>query len=620
LITFVVALIASTLFPKTMLKTVSTLALIAAFICNFSSATAAQKFEPSKKSWEKAAKLLKKMSVDEKIGQLVHVGVNAHFANQDSAFFKALQRQVVENKIGGIIFFVGPVYDTVHLANRMQESAKIPLLMSLDAETGVGMRFESTTVFPWAMAISATGDPELARRMGVMTGREARASGFRYVLAPVLDVNNNADNPVINVRSFGEDPEEVAKYGVAFINGLQSEGVLATAKHFPGHGDTNIDSHRALPIVDRSREQLDKTELLPFRRAIDAGIASIMIGHIGLPQIDSEQLNPLQSYSSPYVEEGDAKVTQPGFIPASLSAKVQTTMLRNEFGFKGLIVSDAIDMSGLSIYVTQEDAGVRALNAGTDILLKPGSAVTVIRGLKNALASGRVTQQRLDDAVLKQLAWKYELGLFENKITSLDGLDKTISSNETEQLADAIAEKAMTLVRNGDGQLPLERSKKIAVLGISNGFDGLPTMAPFTGALKQNGVKFTSAYLQEDSMRPQIEAAKKAVNEADVVVVGLYGRVRSGARNSVALPENGIAILRDALAANKKVIGISFGNPYVLTAFPEMKTYLVAYGDMPSLQRAAARSVLGLQDITGHLPITLPGLHPRGTGIQFRKN
>jgi beta-N-acetylhexosaminidase len=579
-----------------------------------------KRFEPSKKSWDKAAKLLKQMSVDEKVGQLVHVGVNAHFANQDSAFFKELKRQVVENKVGGIIFFVGPVYDTVQLANRMQEAAKIPLLDSLDAETGVGMRFESTTVFPWAMAIAATGDPEFARRMGVMTGREAKASGFHYVLAPVLDVNNNADNPVINVRSFGEDPEEVAKYGVAYVNGIQSQGVIATAKHFPGHGDTNVDSHRALPIVDRSRAQLDKVELLPFRRAIDAGIASIMIAHIGLPQIDPEKLKPIDNYSTPYVEVADAKVTEPGFVPASLSSKVQTDMLRNEFGFKGLIVSDAIDMNGLSIYISQEDAGVRALNAGTDILLKPGDTDAVIRGLKRAVASGRVTQQRLDEAVLKQLAWKYELGLFDKKVTSLDALDTAISSKETDQLADDIANRAITLVRNNAGLLPLDRNQKIAFLGISNGIDGLGTpMTNFVATLRQNGVKAAAGYIQENSTNEQVTSARKAISDADVIIVGMYGRVRSGAKNSVGLPESGVAILREALAARKKVIGISFGNPYLLSSFPDLQTYLVAYGDMPSLQNAAARSILGLQDITGRLPITLPGLHPRRTGIQFHK-
>src|SRR6476620_552332 len=238
---------------------------------------ARQKFEPSAKAWKWADKRLKKMSVEEKVGQLVHVGVNARFANQDSAFFRDLKHDVVDNKIGGIIFFGAPIYETTILANRMQELANIPLLTSLDAETGIGMRFEDAINFPWAMAVAATGNPDYARRVGVITGREAKAIGIHHVYSPVLDVNNNADNPVINVRSFGEDPEEVAKYGTAFIDGIQSTGVIATAKHFPGHGDTNVDSHRGLPIIDKSREQLEKTELIPFRKAVEAGVGSVMI-------------------------------------------------------------------------------------------------------------------------------------------------------------------------------------------------------------------------------------------------------------------------------------------------------------------------------------------------------
>ena len=249
---------------------------------------------PSQKAWKYADKQLKKMSVGEKIGQLIHVGLNARFANQDSEFFKDLKRHVVENRIGGIIFFGAPIYETVHLANRMQALAEIPLLISLDAETGVGMRFGDAVNFPWAMAVAATGNAEYARKIGVVTAREAKAMGIMHVYSPVLDVNNNADNPVINVRSFGEDPNDVARFGVAFIQGVQSQGVLATAKHFPGHGDTNVDSHRGLPIIDHSRASLDKTELLPFRKAVEAGVGSIMIAHIGLPQIDAEEIKPLK--------------------------------------------------------------------------------------------------------------------------------------------------------------------------------------------------------------------------------------------------------------------------------------------------------------------------------------
>ena len=576
-------------------------------------------FWPSKKSEDFATKYVKKMTVDEKVGQLIHIGINAKFANRDSFFFKDLQRHVTQNRLGGIIFFGAPIYETTIIANRMQESAKTPLLMSLDAETGIGMRFEDATNFPWAMAVAATGNPEFARRMGVVTGREAKAIGIRHVYAPVLDVNNNAANPVINVRSFSEDPDDVARFGTAFAEGIQSQQVIATAKHFPGHGDTNVDSHRGLPIINLPKSRLDSLELIPFKKAIDAGIGSIMIAHIALPLIDDEEIKPLKVYKGGDAEIGSEIVSEKATIPATLSAKLQTDILRKEMGFKGLIVSDAMSMSGLTLYFTQEEAGVRAFLAGTDILEKPENVDVMIRGIKAAVASGRIPMDKLDESVRRQIAWKHELGLFKDKMTPIDRIDSIVSSADVSALTDEIGTAAITLVRQNQGDLPVDRSKKVAVLGISNGFDGGNIMNPLTGTLRSNGLRFTQAYLQENSLAAQADAARKVVREADVVIVGLYGRVRSGARNSVGIPENGAAILREALAANKTVIGISFGNPYILSSFPEMKNYIVAYGDMPSLQRAAARSILGLQDTTGKLPISLPGLHPRGTGIQMMR-
>ena len=581
--------------------------------------TAVAPWSPSRNAWRHADKLLKNMSIEEKVGQLVHVGINARFANQNSPFFKDLRRHVVDNKIGGVIFFGAPIYETTIIANRMQEIAKLPLLMSLDAETGIGMRFEDATNFPWAMAVGATGNPDFARRMGVITAREARAIGIQHVYSPVLDVNNNAANPVINVRSYGEDPTDVARFGVAFIEGIQSQRVIATAKHFPGHGDTNIDSHRGLPIIDLSRQNLEKTELVPFRAAVKAGVASIMIAHIALPQIDGEEIKPLANYRGGDAEAGSEIVREKATIPATLSSKIQTDMLRRDMNFKGLIVSDAMSMSGLTIYYTQEEAGVRAFLAGTDILEKPADVEAMLKGLADAVKSGRISTDRLNESVRRQLAWKYELGLFKDRMTPIDQIDRIVSGPDSTSLTDEIATKALTLVRNDDNSIPIDRNKRIAVLGISNGFDGPGTMGSLTGSLRSAGVRFTPAFLQENSTPAQVAAARQAVSDADLVIVGLYGRVRSGARNSVGIPDGGAAILRELLAANKTVIGISFGNPYVLSAFPELKTYLVAYGDMPSLQRATARALLGTQDITGRLPISLPGLYPRGTGIQFKK-
>jgi len=245
--------------------------------------SASVSFKPDEKAYKWADKQLKNMSLDEKIGQMIHVGVNAEFMNQDNAAFQALKRQVVENHVGGIIVFVGGVYDTVHLMNRMQEAAKIPLLVSADFETGVAMRFPDTINFPWNMAVAATGNPEFARREGLIVAREARALGIHWDFAPVVDVNNNAENPVINVRSYGENPQDVGRFATEFMTGLQSGNVLATAKHFPGHGDTAVDSHRGLPVIDFSRERLEKTEFVPFRELINKGVGSVMISHISMP-------------------------------------------------------------------------------------------------------------------------------------------------------------------------------------------------------------------------------------------------------------------------------------------------------------------------------------------------
>jgi len=579
---------------------------------------AAKKFEPSAKAWKFADKQLKKMSVDEKIGQIIQIGINPRFANQDSDYYKELQRQVVENKLGGIILFGAPIYETVHLVNRMQENAKIPLLIAIDAETGIGMRYQDAINFPWNMAVAATGNPDYARRIGVITGREAKAMGLMHVYAPVLDVNNNAANPVINVRSFGEDPQEVAKFGVAFIEGLQSQRVIATAKHFPGHGDTNVDSHRGLPIIEHTLAELEKTELVPFRAAVNAGVASVMIAHIALPQIDPEVIKPLKNMIQGDSEVGAEIISQSATVPATLSHKIQTDLLRNQMGFKGLIVTDAMSMSGLTIYFSQEEAGVRAFLAGADLLEKPADVDVMLRGLRDAVKSGRISQQRLDESVRRILAWKYELGLFKQKITPIDQIDKIVSSQETAALSQEVANKAITLVRNDANQIPLDKSKRVAVLGISNTFDD-EIMGPLLRQLRQNGVRFNAALLQENSTQEQIEKARAMVNNADVVIAAMYGRVRSGARNSVGLPDSGVGILRDLLANNKDVIGVSFGNPYILGSFPQLKTYMVAYGDMASLQRASANALFGAQDITGRLPISLPGLYPRGTGIQLTK-
>ncbi|MDQ3321576.1 MAG: glycoside hydrolase family 3 protein [Acidobacteriota bacterium] len=587
--------------------------LVLLFALPFSAQTEKQKFRPSDKAFKWADKQLKKMTVDEKVGQLVHIGINARYLNQESPEYKELQRQIVENKVGGITVFVGGVYETVHLVNRMQEAAKIPLLISADFETGVGMRFDETINFPWNMAIAATGNPDFARRQGEITAREARALGVQWNFAPTSDVNNNADNPVINVRSYGENPQDVARFASAFMTGLQSQNVLATAKHFPGHGDTAVDSHRGLPIINLPKSRLEQIELVPFKSLIDNGIGSIMIAHISLPQIDPTEVKPLkESIKASYTES--EVVSQNATIPSTLSPVVITGMLRQELGFDGLIATDAMDMSGLTIYFNQDEAAVRAVLAGADVILKPANTDAAIRGIKEAVASGRISQERLNESARKILAWKYRLGLTEQKITPIEQIDRIVSNQQTRQLSDEIANAAMTLVKDEGKTLPLAKGKKAVVLCITNGEDRFSAGNTFTGELRRLGLNTERIVIDERSTAKEVQEAIEKAKNAEIVVAGLFGRVRSGAKNSVGLPETGSRVLQTILRNNPNTINVSFGNPYLLRGFPEMKTYAVAYGDMTSLQRAAARAVMGEIDFKGKLPITV-GSYARGTGI-----
>jgi len=582
---------------------------------------------PSNAALSWANRELRRMSLDEKIGQLISVGVNATFLNQDSDAFKELRRQVETNHVGGVILFRGPVYESVMLVNRMQQLARFPLLISADLEAGAGMRFDDTVNLPWNMAVGATGEPEYARRQGALTAREARALGVQQIYAPVADVNNNAANPVINVRSYGEDPAAVGSFVAAFIEGAQANGVIATAKHFPGHGDTATDSHRGLPEIDVTRERLNAVELVPFRAAVKSGVGSVMTGHIGLPLIDPTAVVPLPrdvKLKPIDTDESGEVVVEKGTMPTTLSP-VMNGILRRDLGFSGLIVTDAMSMSGLTLYFTQEEASVRALEAGADLLLKPADADAAIRGVRDAVMSGRLKESRIDESVRRVLAAKFDLGLVKQRITSLETVDTNLSGKDSVDLAREIAEHAITLVRNDDKLLPLNSLKsdaRIFNLAITNGDDRLTVTKAFEDAMTNAvgpGRKIETVVLDDRSSEADVQKALERAKRADVVIASLYGRVRSGQARSVGLPEPGAKALHALIGGRAPLVGISFGNPYLLQSFPKLKTYVVAYGDMPSLQQAAARVLVGEIDVTGKLPISLPGLYPRGAGIQLKR-
>ncbi|HEX8071339.1 MAG TPA: glycoside hydrolase family 3 N-terminal domain-containing protein [Pyrinomonadaceae bacterium] len=577
--------------------------------------------QPSRDALKWADKQLRRMTLEEQIGQMVAVGINAVFLNQESDAFKELRRQVEQNHVGGVILFRGPVYESVHLVNRMQQLARFPLLVSADLEAGAGMRFDDTINFPWNMAVGATGNPEYARRQGEVTAREARALGVQQVYAPVVDVNNNAANPVINVRSYGEDPQAVGQMAAAFVAGAQGAGVIATAKHFPGHGDTAVDSHRGLPVIDVTRARLDAVELVPFRAAIAAGVGAVMPGHIGLPQLDPTAITPrADRVAGSYADK--ELIVEGATLPASLSPRVVSGVLRRDLGFDGLVVTDALDMSGLTIYFTQGEAAVRAVEAGADMLLKPASADEAIAGVRAAVAEGRLPAQRVADSARRILAAKYDLGLARRRVAPLEEIDLLVSNPETRELAQEIADHAITLVRDDAHLLPatalLRADARVFNLAITNADDRLVVAQPFVNALARAGRRVETVVLDTRSSDAEVEQALERAREAELVIVSMYGRVRTGQSNSGALPEPGGRALEKLFARKTPLVGISFGNPYLLLSYPKLQTYMVAYGDMPSLQRAAARALLGQIDVTGRLPITLPSMYARGTGIQLK--
>ena len=584
----------------------------------------AYKREPSSKALKWANDELRKMSLEEKIGQLISVGVNATFLNQDSDAYRALKHQIEDNKVGGIILFRGPVYESVILVNRMQQLAHYPLLISADLEAGSGMRFDDTINFPWNMAVAATGNPDYARRQGEITAREARALGVQQIFAPVVDVNNNAANPVINVRSYGEDPADVARFAAAFTEGAQGAGAIATAKHFPGHGDTAVDSHRGLPEINVGRERLNTVEFVPFQAAVNAGVGAVMVGHIALPQIDSTVVKPLPRNvkSKPIDTDEDGEIIEEkATMPATMSPVIGK-ILRDDLKFPGMIVTDALSMSGLTIYFTQEEAAVRALEAGADMLLKPADVDASFRGVRDAVKSGRITEQRVEESARRILAAKYDLGLLDQRITPIDAIDRIVGSKDVPELATQIAEHAITLVRDEDKLVPLKNVKpesRVFNLAVTNGDDRNWISNAFVSRLGRAGIKVETLVLDERSTEQEVQKIVERAKSADLVLASLYGRVRSGQALSVGIPEPGAKALSALIAAKTPMVGISFGNPYLLQSFPGLRTYVVAYGDMPSLQQATARALVGEIDVVGKLPISLPGLYPRGTGIQVKK-
>ncbi len=493
-----------------------------------------------------------RMSLDEKIGQLVVVAAQGTFMNESSPAYQRLLRHVREHHIGGVIWYGADVYETAWVNDRLQASSRIPLLISADLEAGVGMRFDNTTFWPWAMAVAATGDPELARKQGEIVAREAKLLGINQIYAPVADVNNNPDNPVINVRSYGEDPHDVARFVRAFIRGVQSQDVLATVKHFPGHGDTHTDSHRSLPVLDVTRDRLDLVELVPFRAAIKEGVGSVMLAHLALPSVDPAPFvgtgaggkNP---YTSDHITPSSSRST----VPSSLSPTIVDGLLRSELGFDGLVVTDALDMGGITGTIDGGEAAVRAIEAGADQVLKTADTERSIAALKQAVRSGRISMQRLDRSVRRILAAKRFVA---TERFHPDQIFEGVDRPEHYAIALETAERAITLLRAEPGSLPLDRQSRIVEMIVGDFTDSTDLLAPFHRELSRRLESPPERFiLDRKSSADDLEPVTAAMARADVVVVAFTVRTRSG-EGAVSIPSRARQLIEQVLSEGSATV------------------------------------------------------------------
>jgi beta-N-acetylhexosaminidase len=580
-----------------------------------------------------AQKTLKKLSLEEKVGQMFMVRlIMPQFVNIRNPEYLKWLDQIERYHLGSVLLTVpadGPSlsksepYEAAMLINQLQHVSKIPLLVAADYERGVSMRLNGTTVFPHSMAFGAAGKPELAEQFGRIVAQESRAIGVEWNLMPIADVNSNPSNPVINTRSFGEDPAQVGALVSAYIHGARSSGLLTAAKHFPGHGDTATDSHLGVATVNRTREQIEQIDLPPFRAAIDAGTDAVMVAHL----------------TAPGLEPDPARV-------ATNSSAIVTGILKQQLGFKGLVITDAMDMGGLTgVYPEGGSAAARhaaldTVKAGNDMLLLFSDLDSAYKGLVDAVRKGELPEKRIDESVLKILRAKASVGLHHAAQVDINTLASVISSPENLAVAQQIADSSVTLVRENGRMLPLTRQ-------------GSSASAPAYGAVQKEGSKLLCIIFTDDVrsdngrqlqrelkarapdarvifVDPRIAAGstpeiQSAVNAAENVLAAIYlvpvpGRaVRTeGATgvNTISIPDATAALLQSILQAKRdKTVVVSFGSPYFLSDFPQIENYVCAYSNAFTSEVGAVKALFGEIPFRGRLPVTIPGIAQRGTGM-----
>lgn len=556
---------------------------------------------------------LARLSLRDKVAQMVWPTLWGDFVAADAEPWRRLERYVREDHVGGFTVSVGSPTEIAAKLDALQRASTLPLLVGADFEAGAGFRARGgyylpaatdlggATLLPPNMGLGAAalgGDSSLTYEAGRLTAQEGRALGVHLAYAPVLDVNNNPANPVINTRSYGEDPRLVARLGAAFVRGLQDGGMIATAKHFPGHGDTDVNSHLALPVVGASRARLDSVELVPFRAAVAAGAGAVMTFHGAVPALDSTG------------------------VPGTLSPPVLTGLLRQQLGFHGLVISDAMDMRGVLDKYGAVEATKRAVAAGADVLIQPDSVGQTIDAIVAGIREGRYTEARIDASVRRILAAKRALGLDRRRLVPLDSLRYAVGDSAHEAFARRAAERAVTLVRDSLGAVPMGRlnpGARVLSITVARRSD-LAAGTTFDRTLGERFPALRRELLVAEppsaggSAAADVARLLQTADSADVTVVSVYAAQSWDSPNAGA-PRAVLDLVRQLAARGNRPVVVAFGNPYLLQDVPQAPAYLVAWGGSALAQRAAASALLGRAAITGRLPITIPGAAPSGTGL-----
>jgi len=546
---------------------------------------------------------LRTMTLRDKVAQLVIMPIYGEPSHRRSAMSKKYDHFVRDLHVGGLIVTGHSMasgiknaepYAMAALLNRMQKISKLPLLVGADFERGASMRVNSTTAWPYNMAFAAAQDVDGVFAEAAETAREARALGVNWIFAPVADVNNNPDNPIINIRSYGENPAQVSKFVRAYVLGAHSEKlspVLVTAKHFPGHGDSAVDSHIGLARIDADRQRLESVEFEPFRAAIAAGVDAIMTGHMAVPAIEPEN------------------------EPATVSSKIVTGVLREELGFHGIIITDAMDMQGLSSMFSTGEAAVRALEAGNDVLLMPKRAEDAINGVVAAVQSGRITKQRLEQSVAKVLTAKVQLGLLRKRVVDLDAIADQVDSPESEERAQLVSDRAVTLVNDRKDQLPLRHTESACVITLSENRHGQQGQR-LIEEMKKRAPGMTTTALDPGMSQADLEQVAQKTAGCDQIIVAAFVSV-SAYRGNVALAGAYPDFLNSLIAGKIPVTLASLGNPYLARSFPNASAYVTTYSPTPTSEASLAKVLFGEIPITGRLPVSIPGFAKFGEGIQL---